>query len=455
VIAGPPVAENFRAELRIIARLAVPIAFAQAGLVTMGLVDTAVVGRVSVDDLAAVAMGRSLFFASVGLGIGTSLALEPLAAQAVGAGEPGRAWSALGATLRAAALAALIGQIGAFLMTLALEPLGFEPALVRGARVFLLAQLPGAFLFVAYVAGRVFLQAHGETRPALVAMAAANVVNLVACSLLVRGDDVLRWVGLPPLGLPRLGALGAGIASSFASLLLAVMMLATAVRHRPAQRPAPGEVVSVGAVIRLGTPIGLQLLAEIGVFACAALAAGRMGARIVSAHQIAVGLASFSFMAALGVSGATAVRVGHAVGAGLSPRRPGVAGILLGAAIMAVSAVVFATFPRPLIRAFTADSAVIEIGVPLLGLAAIFQVFDGVQAVAAGALRGAGDVRYPFLACVGAYWGIAFPLAIGLGFGLDLGAPGIWIGLTAGLVVASVVLTARYLRITRGHVARV
>ncbi|WP_437984560.1 MATE family efflux transporter [Sorangium sp. So ce117] len=210
----------------------------------------------------------------------------------------------------------------------------------------------------------------------------------------------------------------------------------------------------MAVVYRLGVPIGLQLLAEVGVFGMTALLAGRLGATVVSAHQIAIGLASFTFMGAIGVGGATAVRVGRAVGAGRSPMRPGVLGLLLGAGLMCVSASMYAAFPRALIGAFTPDADVLAIGVPLLRIAALFQLFDGVQAVAAGALRGAGDVRFPFWANLGAHWAFGLPLSIGLAFGLDLGVRGLWFGLTAGLIAVAGGLSARFVRLARAPLAR-
>nr|ADN68498.1 SorU [Sorangium cellulosum] len=446
-----PVHDSARSELRALARLALPIALAQAGLVGMTLVDVAIIGRVSVDELAACAMGRSIVHTANVLGVGIAAALDPLASQAIGAGRPGQAWAALRSTLRASLLVSAVALAAALAATFALAPMGVDPGLVPGVRRYILGHALWIFLWPVFFAGKNFLQAHGATRPALIAVAVANAVNLVACNLLVRGDEALRWAGLPPLGLPQLGALGAGLAASLASAVLASIVLWSARRRRGA--PSDGAV-PLAAIYRLGVPIGLQLLAEVSVFAMTALLAGRLGAAVVSAHQVAIGLAAFTFMGALGVGGATAVRVGHAVGAGRSPLRPGLLGVLLGAGVMCVSASVYAAFPHPLIRAFSPDAEVIAIGVPLLRIAALFQLFDGVQAVAAGALRGAGDVRFPFLANLGAHWVFGMPLSIGLAFGLDLGVRGLWFGLTAGLVLVAAVLTARFVRLARAEVAQ-
>jgi MATE family multidrug resistance protein len=192
-----------------------------------------------------------------------------------------------------------------------------------------------------------------------------------------------------------------------------------------------------------------------GVFTLAALIAGRLGKEIVSAHQVAIGLASVTYMGALGVAGATAVKVGHAVGAGKSTRRAGLLGIALGGAIMALPALAFVLAPEVLVGWFTHDTAVIVLGVALLKIAGVFQLFDGIQAVAGGALRGAGDVRYSFGVNVAAYWVIGLPLALFLAFPLGWGAQGLWWGLTLGLILASIALTLRFLGVSKRKLARV
>jgi len=207
--------------------------------------------------------------------------------------------------------------------------------------------------------------------------------------------------------------------------------------------------------LRLGVPIGLQLTAEVGVFTVGAILVGRFGAAAASAHQVAIGLASFTYMGALGVSGATAVRVGYAIGQARSPRRAGFIGIALGAAFMTIGALTFALAPGSLVRIFTGDPDTIQLGTALLLIAAVFQLFDGVQAVAAGALRGAGDVRFSFAANVGAHWGVGFPLACLFGFTFGFGVRGIWWGLTSGLVCVAILLAARFARISERVIARV
>ena len=440
-------------EVRTLVRLAWPISLAQLGLIAMGLVDTAVLGRVSPTELAGAALGRSIGFAAITVALGVSTGLEPLAAQAIGAGEPDRAWQALKTTVRAVlGLWAPLMVLGYF-VTFLLAPMGVGPAIVSRARDYYVTRTPGLGLTVGFLAGKTFLQAHGRTRPALVASLVANLVNFVVCNLLVRGDDALVDVGLAPRGLPRLGAWGAGIAFSIAEVVLVLVVFGAVWIYRPKRIESPA--IPAGTVLRLGLPVGLQMLAEYGVFTLAGLLIGRFGAETVSAHQIALGLASFMYMGALGVSGATAVRVGHAVGAGTSVRRRGMVGIAVGAAFMSLGALAFALMPTVLMRVFTVEPDVIALGTRLLYIAAFFQLFDGVQTVAGGALRGAGDVRFAFVATIAAHWAIGFPLAFAFAFPLGYGVRGMWWGLTAGLVAIAVALAGRFSVISKRTIARV
>ena len=432
--------------------LAWPITAAQLGLIAMSLVDTAILGRVSTEELAGAALGRSIGFAGITLGMGVATGLEPIAAQAIGAGEPGRASQGFHATVRAVLLLSLPCVLGAFAMTLALPPMGVSAEVTARTQAYLVGQTPAMILTLVFIATRVFLQAHGRTAPALIGSIVANIVNLVACNLLVRGDDALTELDLPRIGLPRLGALGAGLALSIATAILMVFV-GVAARRSSGRGSAP--VMPTKTVLRLGAPVGFQLFAEYAIFTLAAMLAGKLGPKVVSAHQVAIALSSFTYMGALGIAGATAVRVGLAVGARESARRPGLIGIAVGAAFMAASAAAFAIFPREIVGLFTRDAEVRDLGAQLLRIAAVFQLFDGVQVVAGGALRGAGDVRTPFVATTAAHWLIGFPIAIVLCFPLGWGARGLWWGLTAGLVAASIALTLRFVLITRGTIARV
>lgn len=428
-------------ELRALARLALPIAVAQIALMTMGLVDTAILGHTSKDALAGAAIGRNLGFFAQTLMMGVALALETLASQALGAGERGGARAALRGTLKALCVLWPFAMVFALGLSLLLGPLGVEASAIPTARLFMIGQAPSLLFFTVFLAAKTYLQAHGLTRPALVAAVVANAVNVVVCAVLVRGSATL--------GVPALGALGSGIAMSIASGVLAAIVLYAAWRvDHGVEEPAPPTFMKLA---RTGMPIGLTMSAEIGVFVLAAMLAGRLGNAVTAAHQVAIGIASFTFMGALGVSGATAVRVGRAVGEGVSARRRGMLGIALGAAVMTVGVVAFAAVPRALVGLFSSDPDVIALGTTLVRIAAVFQLFDGVQCVANGALRGAGDLRFAFAGSVLGYWLVGLPVALALGFGAGMGAAGIWWGLTVGLVLVAVVLTVRFW-ITSGRV---
>ena len=439
-------------ELGALVRLAVPIALAQLGLLAMSLVDTAAIGRVSVDDLAGAGIGRSIGFGTAVVGIGLAGGLDPLAAQAIGAGEPGRAWQAFVTTLRATLLLWPLLMAAAFAVTLSLPAIGLDAAVISRVRLYIAGQAPGFAAVLAFTSAKTFLQAHGRTSPALVGSVVANVINVPVSNLLVRGDGALRAVGLPAMGLPALGALGGGIAFSIAAFVLLVFVGAAALECRPKEASPP---IPLRTVLRIGMPIGLQMFAEVGAFSLVALLSGALGPQVASAHHVAIGLATFMFMGALGVSSATAVRVAYAIGQGRSPRSAGALGMGLGATGMLFGAAAFASIPGVFIRVFTTDEQVVAIGVELLRIAALFAIFDGVQAVATGALRGAGDVRFPFLANIVAHWFVGFPAAMVLGFVLHGGAKGLWWGLTAGLVLVAVTLATRFAVITRRPIARV
>jgi multidrug resistance protein, MATE family len=441
-----------RVEFRPLFRLSLPVVLAQLGLNGLSIVDTAIVGNDSTLDFEAATLGRSVMFMVVSLGLGVALSLEPMASQALAAGEKDRAWGTFRRTVYACIMQWPFACGLAYALTYVLPMLRVGSAEVAGARLFVLGNAPGILFFVLFMASKTFLQAHGRTLPLVVGAVVANVVNYFACSVLVRGDAALVGWGLAPLGLPHLGPLGAGLANSVASAVLFFWTLAAA---RSFRAVGPTPVPSIRRIVSLGLPMGLQLFAEIGAFTLAALLAAWFGPSEIAAYQIAVMLASQTFMAALGVSGATAVRVGRAIGEGRNARPAGMAGIGLGVSAMFAGVVLFTAMPVTLVQCFTKDPAVIALGVPLVRLAAVFQLFDGVQVVSAGALRGAGDARYPFVANVVAHWAMGFPVAMIFAFGMGMGAMGLWFGLTVGLIAVSVGLSRRFWRLSRTTIDRV
>jgi MATE family multidrug resistance protein len=423
-------------ELRKLLRLSAPIAFAQAGYALMGLIDTAVVGRLGAAALGAVGLANGLFFAVAVIGLGSMMGLDPLFSQALGAGDLRRAreliWQGLWLSLLVTAALAL--PIAA--LPLLLEPSGIAPEMARDARLFLWLRLPGLLPLLAFAALRSFLQSSHVLRPLVIATLLANLANFLLDVVLVFGK----------LGLPALGAPGAGLATSLCSFLqLAVLALAV--------RPGPPREISLPDMrkaLRVGIPVGLQMGAEVGVFALVGLLAGRLGTQAMAAHQVAISLASFTFCAAVGVGQAGSVRVGWAVGARNTPgaRRSGLVAFAGGAGIMAVSALLFWLIPGPLARMLSDQQEVISATVPLLAVCAVFQLSDGIQGVGAGVLRGAGDTRFPFLANVVGHYFVGLPISIALGLFGGLGVNGLWWGLCAGLTAVAIALLTRFLRLS-------
>jgi MATE family multidrug resistance protein len=432
-----------RIELRELFRLAMPLAAAQAGMQMMGLVDVAVIGRLGAQELAGSGLATAVFFAVSVFGMGMMLGVDPLVAQAVGAGNHIRArhvlWQGLWLSLIVAAALTVLLLLGA----LALPLIGAAPEIIGHARAFLLVRTAGLLPFLMFMAIRAYLQAHHVTKPMVVAMIVANIFNFALDLVFVFG--IHGWI-------PAMGVAGAAL-STVICTFIELGIVAAAVRNmNPAgsvdHRP---ERAAILQAVRVGMPIGLHMGAEVGVFALVALLAGRLGTLHLAAHQLVINIASFSFTVAVGVATAGSVRVGNAIGArnAEGTRNAGNAAFLGGILVMGVSAAVYALAPAPLARLFTNQPAVIAASIPLMMVAAVFQLSDGVQAVGAGVLRGSGDTRYTFWANLLGHWGIGLPLALWLGFARGLGIVGLWWGLCVGLTIVAVLLFVRFERRSR------
>jgi MATE family multidrug resistance protein len=437
-----------RTEMAELSRLAFPLAIAQGGQALMGIVDTAVVGRAGALPLAAVGLGLSLTIVLAVFGMGIMLGIDPLVSQAVGEGDPRRArgllwqgsWLALGVGLLLSVPFIPVPQ--------ALVRLGIEASLASQAGTYFLWRLPGMPLFFAYLAARAYLQGLGLGRPMLVATVIANLLNVPLDLLLVFGGAGLpSWAG--PLGeVPGMGAPGAALATVICTGVqlgvLLVSVRAIRVSGPPVSRlPDPA---ALRAALRVGWPVGLHLGAEVGVFALVGVLAGRLGEHPMAAHQLAISVASFTFTFAVGFGQAGSVRVGWAVGARdrQAARRAGFAALAAGTLFMAGAALVFLLLPRPIARLMTADPAVVELASRLLLVAAVFQLFDGLQGVGAGVLRGAGESHFTLLANLVGHWLLGFPACLLLGFGLGLGVIGLWWGFVLGLGTVGLLLLARF-----------
>lgn len=439
-----------RAELRALLALAAPLFLTHFGSLLLGLVDIAVVGRLGEAPIAAVGLGQTIFFATSVLGFGWMLALDPLIAQAIGAGERGRAEDLLAQGMWIAVLAAVPLSLGLYAVGENLEHIGIEPETAVHARPYLHARIPGLLPFLFVAASRSFLSAHMRTLPLVIGVVLANVVNFALAYALVFGTGPI----------PALGTAGAGIAAACATFVqLAIAWIAIRALTSPDRAFRPfgrTDRALMWKTIRLGTPIGMTLLAEVGSFLLVTVLMGNIGTRALASHSVAISLISATFQCALAIGAAAAVRVGHAVGHDdhVSARRSGVIAISSIAAFMGGCAILFLAIPELLSRIVTDEPHVIAAAVPLLAVAAAFQVFDGVQAVAAGALRGAGDTRWPLGLNLIGHYVIGIPIGAGLAFGAGWGAVGLWWGLSAGLTAVAIALTKRFLDLSKKTIAR-
>lgn len=418
--------------------LAMPVVLAELAWMTMGLVDTLMVGRLGPEAIGAVGIGSAIFMAVAIFAMGLLLGLDTLVSQAFGAGrlEECHRWLVHGIVL--ACLLAV--PVTLFLRGAAavLDRWGLDPMVLALTRPYLEIVTWSVLPLLLYAAFRRYLQGMAVVRPVMVALFAANIANVFFNWLLIFGR----------LGAPALGVRGAGWATVASRLAMAGFLLTSIVLRERGRGPGLFETplsidpAWMSRLLRLGFPAAGQVTLEVGVFAAATALAGRLAPAALAAHQIAINIAAFTFMVPLGIASAAAVRVGHAMGRRDAPgaARSGWTALLFGATFMLVAAAVFVLFGRALIGAFTADPRVLQIGTTLLLVAAIFQLFDGLQGVATGVLRGLGDTRTAMLWNLAGHWFIGLPLGYTLCFIAGLGVIGLWWGLSSGLIICGVAL---------------
>ncbi|MDX2193652.1 MAG: MATE family efflux transporter [Gemmatimonadales bacterium] len=437
-------------DVRELTVLALPIITVQVGLMLMGVADMVMVGHYAPEALAAVAMGNIYLFSAFILGQGILLAVDPLVAQAVGADD--RAGIA-NAVQRGIVLAALLTP-PVTLLSLPVAPvlaaLGQPAEVVPVAAAFVRGTLPGIFPMLLFGVLRSTLQAVGRVRAVVVVIVLANLLNVLLNWILIYGR----------LGAPALGATGAGIATGLSRFVLGLGVLALGwPALRPLLRPWRREAFDAHALwntTRVGLAIGLTMELEYGAFGATGLLVGTLGTSELAGHQIALNLASLTFMVPLAIGSAAAVVVGRAVGAGdpAGMRRGAGASLLVGIAVMVASATLFLVAPVSLARLYADDAAVIALAASVLPLAGLFQVFDGIQAVAVGILRGAGDTRVPLVMNVLGFWLIGLPVSWAGAKWLGLGVVGAWWGFVVGLAGVAALLAWRVRTRLRRRVER-
>ncbi len=421
----------------------------------MALVDSAMVGHFDLVALAGLGVANTLLLTLTFLGVGIILGLDALIPQALGRGCHGQARALYRSGVRLAVIVGIPLTLAGTLTPLLLEPCGVQVAVADEASLYLYGRLPSILPFLIFTASCSYLQAIGKTRPIVIAVVLGNVVNLVSDALFVFGDAALERFGLPAIGMPALGALGASLSTCIVVFFMTAYLGISVYGHKMA---AAGKATRelTRKVFRYGLPVGLQLLAEVGIFAIVGVSAGVLGALPGAAHQLALTLASVPFSFAVGMGAAAAVRVGNAVGRENhhDARRAGLVATSWGAGIMIFIGIFFIVIPEPLVRIFTSDAELVQACIPLLAITALFQLSDATQAVLAGALRGAGHTKASLVANVIGHYGVGVWFALGLGLVLDMGAAGLWWGLAAGLTTTAIILAIQFWRLTSKPIAQ-
>jgi len=425
-------------------RLALPVVMAELGWMAMGVVDTVMVGRLSPEAIGAVGVSSNLFMGLVVFAMGLMLGLDTLVSQAFGAGrlEECHRWLLHGMVM--SGVISIPTTLVIFAITRQLGGWGVDPAVLALTQPYLDVLAWSVLPLLLYAAFRRYLQGMGVVRPIMIALIASNISNLFLNWVLVYGN----------LGAPAMGVRGSAWSTVVARVVMMGYLGLVIIRRERNRRPGLLETswrierAWLQRLIALGFPAAGQLTLEVGVFAAATVLAGRLAPVDLASHQIALNISSVTFMVPLGVSAAGAVRVGHAIGRRdvHGAETSGWTALIIGVSFMAVAALVLIGAPRPLIGAFSSDDGVLRVSTTLLQVAAVFQLFDGLQCVATGVLRGLGDTRTAMLWNLVAHWFLGLPFGYVLCFVANLGVAGLWWGLSTGLIICGVGLLVVWTR---------
>lgn len=425
--------------------VAVPVMLSQAGQVLVQQVDNMMVGSVGTIELAAASFANSVFILGMVLGMGFTLGLTPLVGHAFGAGKHKESSSLL---YNSAITNAVIGMLifvvmysVSFFMDRMGQPEDVAAMAIPYYRILVFSMIP----FMIFFTFKQFAEGIGNTLSAMIITLTANVVNVIINYLLIFGK----------FGFPQLGLNGAGIGTLIARITMAILFIVVFI-YRDKFRSYLAEALKsnfdIKAVVRLinvGWPISIQIVLEVSAFVLGAIMIGWLGAVPLAAHQIGIGLASITFMIVSGIGSGTTIRVSHQYSQknyeGLS--KASYASIHLVVAFMSFTALLFVILRNQLPLLYTSDPAVIAVAAQLLIMAAAFQIFDGLQIVILGILRGLADVKYAMIIAFISYIIISLPLSYLFGFILEMGAVGVWVGLVVSLGIASVLFLHRFIKL--------
>ena len=451
-------ARPWRIELAALARLAAPLVLSQIAQITIMTTDVVMLGRLSTHALAAAALGNTVYYFCWLLATGPAQAVGPMIAQSVGAqgAEAIRLRPAVRSTVRMGLWMAAMTTVPLAMILLfsapILKSLGQEASLAADAGLFTAGLTIGLPFTIGFQVLRNYSAALERTNEGLWVMLLSIVWNAVADYALIFGH----------FGMPKLGIVGAGLATSSSSVFACLALLGFVLASpklkafRILKRPHRTKPAILSELFRLGAPIGLTMTLEAMLFNCATLLVGTFGPNPLAAHQIALNVASFTFMAPLGVAMATTIRVGQFAGAGdfVAARRAGFTAMAFGLFLASLSASAMLFAGRAIAGLYIAgrgtdDLIVLGLSAQFLIVAAAFQLADALQVVANLALRGMKDARAPMIIAAASYWLVGAPACVFLGIGLHMQGLGVWIGLAIGLGVAAVLLTGRFMALTR------
>lgn len=437
----PPTAS----EIQRLMRLALPVIISQVGNMLMGLADTLIVGRYSSTELAGVAIGNSIFWTVAMIGLGFLSGMDPIVSQAHGADDNSNTWRCLGAALQSSIIFTVL--ISPFLLIIAhyLALAGTTPDVAKAAQPFLFTLTFCLLPLMLFISIQRYWQSLEIVVPFTIIILLSNVLNYFLADTFVNG----RY------GFASMGAEGAAWATFIVRLvcLLCAAIVSFYLWHKhPKLRPAHSSFRQLiikfdrgmhKRLFKLGFPGATQMGLEVCAFSLTTLLIARLGAQIIATHQIVLNIASFAFMFPLGLSAATATRVGYHVGQEnlRLALKTGWLGIYLSIAIMSCSACILFIWPEYLLSLFSQDQDVIKLGLSIIFLCALFQIFDGIQIVSAGALRGLGDTKTALYSNLVAHWCLGLPAGLSLCFWYNLGLLGLWIGLALGLFFTAILNT--------------
>lgn len=422
--------------------LAFPVVLSQLGHILVSVFDSLMVGQIGTLPLAAASLGNSIFTITLVFGLGVSYSITPLIAAADGRRNYTRiSLLLLNGLVSNVMLGVLLFIAGYFLspyITLLGQPGDVVTLAVPYINILFLSMVP----LMVFQAFRQFAEGLSLTRQAMYISIIANVINIILNYILIFGK-----FGVEPMGL-----VGAGWATLISRILMAIVMAVWVLYAKRFEvywhflRLKHLSFIHVYHIFKLGLPISGQMIFEMGAFSFSAVMIGWLGAKELAAHQIAINIASVTYMMASGIAAAATIRVGNQKGLGnyVSMRMAGYSNLVMGVAFMMASGLLMILCKNLIPMLYIDDVEVINMASSLLIIAALFQISDGIQVVGLGALRGLEDVRIPSLISLLAYWVIGLPVGYYLCFKSDFGVNGIWLGLLVGLSVAAVLLTLRF-----------